>query len=72
MQKPRGRNELGVWEEERQAGVKRGSRGKGVEGQVKQTLEPSQRKEMPVSVWGISESLKEGIQGHWMGSKAGS
>lgn len=33
---------------------------------------PGQRqsKEMLVSVYGVSELLKEGTQGHWMGSKA--
>lgn len=55
MQRPRGRNELGVWEEERQAGVQRGSSGEGVGGQVKQTPGPSQSEEMSlVSVGSVS------------------
>lgn len=33
VQRPRGRNELGVWEEERQASMQRGHRGEGVGGQ---------------------------------------
>lgn len=70
MQRPRGRNELGVWEEERRAGVQRGSRRGGRS--VRQTPGPRQNKEMPVSICGVRDSLKEGTQGHWMGSKAGS